>query len=134
VSPGEEWLGSSSPDNEWSQTTSRLWDFGKSTLLRVRSTKARAPCIDQATIGPLCCDPMITAAPPPELLTYSDLDDFLRVQRPQPFPLLWVHLLDFICTPESVISSEHDLFDDFDFPHTPYVLDLVKLRSKVNDD
>jgi hypothetical protein len=55
-------------DDGRSQTTSRLRNFGRSSLLCVQSVKAHAPCFDQTVVGPLCCDPMVTVALSPELL------------------------------------------------------------------
>ena len=50
-------------------------------LLRVQGAKVHAPCLDQIVVEPLRCDPMITVAPPPRILTYSDLEGFLSAQR-----------------------------------------------------
>jgi len=86
-------------------------------------------------IGPLHCDPMTIVSPPLKILISSKLEYFLSVQRPRPFILLRVHLLDFICMPESAISSKIDSPWIFLLPtHSLCFMDLVKLRSKVNDD
>jgi hypothetical protein len=81
MSPSEEQSGYPSLDNERSQTTSGLWDFGKSTLLRVRSTKDRKPCFDQVTIGPLCFDSTDGICSSPMCFLCS-LDIDLMVQAP----------------------------------------------------
>jgi hypothetical protein len=115
-----------------------LRDFGtlvSPLLLRVQGTKVHVPCLDQTVVEPLRCDPMTIVAPPPRLLTYSDLEGFLSAQRIRPFLLLRARLLDFICAPESTISSELDLFEGFRHPtHSLHFRDRFKLRSKVNDD
>jgi hypothetical protein len=92
-----------------------------SLLLRVPSAKVRAPCLDQTVVDPWCCDPTTTVAPPPELLTYSDLEDFLSARRIRPLLLLWACLLDFVCTPENAISFELDLLEYFTIPRAPCV-------------
>jgi hypothetical protein len=61
-------------DDGWSQTTSGLQNFGKSSLLHAQSVKARAPCFNQTVVGPLCFDPMVTLSLSSELfisLTYN---------------------------------------------------------------
>jgi hypothetical protein len=96
-----------------------LWDFRTLVcplLLRVQVSKVHAPCLDQMTVDPLRCDPMTTLAPPPRLLTYSNLEGFLSAKRIRPLLLLWAHLLDFFCAPEIAISSELDLFEGFRHP------------------
>jgi hypothetical protein len=92
-----------------------------SLLLRVPSAKVRAPCLDQMVVDPWHCDPMTTVAPPPELLTYSDLEYFLSARRIRPLLLLRARLLDFVCTPENAISSELDLLEYFSIPHAPCI-------------
>jgi hypothetical protein len=87
-------------------------------LLCVQSTKVHAPCLDQTVVEPLRCDPTTIVAPPPRLMTYSKLEGFLSAQRIRPLLLLWAHLLDFVCTTESVISFELDLFEGFHLSHT----------------
>jgi hypothetical protein len=102
-------------------------------LLRVQGTKVCAPCLYQMVVEPLCCDLMTHVTPPPRLLTYSDLEGFLSAQRIQPFLLLWARLLDFVCAPESAISSELDLFEGFLCPtRSLHFRDRFKLRSKFN--
>jgi hypothetical protein len=59
---------------------SRIWEYQFSnlddlSLLRVQSTKARAPFSDQTVVDPLHYDPTTTVAPPSELLISSDLED-----------------------------------------------------------
>jgi hypothetical protein len=90
-----------------------LWDFGtlvSPLLLRVKGTKVFAPCLYQTVVKPLRCDPTTIVAPPPRLLTYSNLQGFLSAQRIRPFLLLQTHLSDFVYAPESTISSELDIF------------------------
>jgi hypothetical protein len=69
--------------------------------------------------------PRVRLTPPSLLLLSflisSNLEDFLSVQRPRPLLLLRVRLLDFVCMPESAISSELDPLEDFAFPHIPCV-------------
>jgi hypothetical protein len=91
----------------------------------VRSAKAHAPCSDQKVVDPLHCDPMTTVAPPPELLTCSDLEYFLSARRIRPFLLLRARLLDFVCAPESTISSELDLLEYFTIPCAPCISGIV---------
>jgi hypothetical protein len=90
-------------------------------LLHMQGAKVHVPYLYWTTIGPLHCDLMTNVAPPPDLLISSDLEDFLSVQRPRLFLLLWVHLLDFAYTYESVISSELDPLEDFSFPRIPFI-------------
>jgi hypothetical protein len=79
----------------------------------VPSAKVCAPCLDQTTVDPSHCDPTTTVVPPPEILTYFDLEYFLSARKIRPFLLLWARLLDFICTPENAISYELGLLEDF---------------------
>ena len=72
-------------------------------------------------VDPLHCDATSTVTPPPELLTFSDLEYFLSARRIWPFLLLRARLLDFICTPESVISYELDILEYFPISHTPCI-------------
>jgi hypothetical protein len=92
-----------------------------SLLLRVKSAKVRAPFLDQTIVDSLHCNSMAFVTPPPKLLTYSDLEDFLSAQRVRPFLLLRARLLDFISTPKSAISSELYLLEYFSVTHVSCV-------------
>jgi hypothetical protein len=88
------------------------------------------------TVDPLHYDPMATFSPPPELLTCSDLEYFLSAQRIRPFLLLRAHLLDFFCAPESTISFELDLLEDFTILQAPCISRITSnldQRSMVID-
>jgi hypothetical protein len=87
----------------------------------MQSAKAHAPFSDQMVVDPLHCDPTTTVAPPPELLTYSDLEYFLSARRIRPLLLLRARLLDFVCAPKSAISFELDLLEYFSIPRAPCV-------------
>jgi hypothetical protein len=92
-----------------------------SLLLHVPSAKVHAPCLDHMVVDPWHCDPMTTVAPPPDFLTYSNLEDFLSARRIRPLLLLRACLLDFICTLENAISSELDLLEYFSIPQAPCI-------------
>jgi hypothetical protein len=107
-----------------------------SLLLCVKSAKVRAPFLDQMILDSLHCNSMASITPPPELLTYSDLEDFLSAQRVQPLLLLRVRLLDFVCTPKSAISSELYLLEYFSVTHVSCVSGITSnsdRRSMVTD-
>jgi hypothetical protein len=76
----------------------------------VQSAKAHAPCFDQMVVDPLHCDPMVTVAPPPELLTSSDLEEFCGCSKASTFiPPMSPTILGLTFSLENIISSE--LFD-----------------------
>jgi hypothetical protein len=90
-----------------------------SLLLRVPSAKVHAPFLDHTVVNPWHCDPTTIFSPPPEILTYSDLEYFISARRIRPFLLLRAHLLDFVCIPENSISFELDLLEYFSILYTP---------------
>jgi hypothetical protein len=101
-----------------------------SLLLCVPSAKVHAPCLDQMVVDPRHCDPTSIFTPSPEILTYFDLEYFLSARRIRPFLLLRACLLDFICTPESTISFELDLLEDFVTPHAPCISGIASKSDR----
>jgi hypothetical protein len=96
-----------------------------SLLLHVPSANIFTPFLDQTTDDPWRCDPMTTFTPPPEFLTYSDLEDFLSGRRIRTLLLLQARLLDFICTLENTISSELNILEYFTVPGAPCILGIT---------
>jgi hypothetical protein len=90
-------------------------------LLHVPSAKVRAPCLDDMNVDPWHCDPMTTITPPPELLSYFDLEDFLSARRIRPLLLIQAHLMDFVCTPGNTISFDFDILEYFTIPRVPCI-------------